>query len=384
MVTGAYHPEISGAGLQCRSLVRAAGGRGIEFAVVTTCRDRALPFRDRVDGVPVYRLHVTGQPSAADFIRWLPKIAYLKFAVFLRAAVVHLHGFSRKSVLFSLFALLPRVRVLLKLTSLGEDDPVSIASRGTLQRAFYRLADRYLVPSPALELAAREGGLPEGKIVPLPNGVDTARFRPAGREEKLGLRSALGLPLDGVLAMFVGHFSDEKRPHLLAECWSRIGDGPVHLLLVGRTAAGSYEVSDLAVERVRSVGQGDKKPGELILVERTDRIEDYYRASDIFALPSVREGLPNALIEAMSCGLACLATRLPGITDLLLDETGAGMTFEPDSENALVSGLNRLAENPTLREILGARGRETALERYDMDRIAARYREICFGLSRKG
>ena len=107
MVTGAYYPEFSGAGLQCRSLIRAAQSADLCFAVVTTCRDRSLPFRDRVDGVPVYRLFVKDKPSATTFFRWMPKIAFLKFALFLRADIIHLHGFSRKSFLFALFGLWP-------------------------------------------------------------------------------------------------------------------------------------------------------------------------------------------------------------------------------------------------------------------------------------
>ena len=116
-----------------------------------------------------------------------------------------------------------------------------------IHRLFYRLADCYLAPSPALERAALEGGISREKVKLLPNGVDGTRFFPAGREQKLGLRAKLGLPLEGVLVVFVGHFSADKRPHLLARCWSRIVDGPVHLLLIGRTAADSYEISEEAV-----------------------------------------------------------------------------------------------------------------------------------------
>ena len=94
--------------------------------------------------------------------------------------------------------------------------------------------------------------------------------------------------------------------------------------------------------------------------------------------------MPNARLEAMACGLACLAARLPGITDSLLDErTGAGMLFSPDNEKELLSGLNRLADNPTLREILGVRARELVLKEYDLAGAAVRYREICSELARK-
>ncbi|MCE5271219.1 glycosyltransferase family 4 protein [bacterium] len=381
MVTGAYFPEISGAGLQCRSLIRAANGDGLLFSVVTTCLERGLPFRGSVDSVPVYRLPVgSANPGALTFLRWLPRLVWLKWCVFLRADIIHLHGFSRKSWLFVLFRLWPGKRVLLKLTSLGEDDPASIRKRGALSRLFYSLADRYLAPGEALARAYLASGFPEAKLVRLPNGVDTDRFRPAEREERLALRAQLGLPLEGVLVLSVGHFSEEKRPHLTAECWSCLGDGPLSLVMIGRTAEGSYEVDPRAVERVRAAAAKPGRPGELVLVESTSRIEDYYRAADIFVLSSVREGQPNALLEAMACGLACAASRLEGVTDSLLEDGGAGLLFEPDNARALCSALERLADNPTLREILGRRAREVVLAGYAMEEVAARYRNLCFGL----
>ncbi len=382
MVTGAYFPEISGAGLQCRSLVRAANGDGLQFYVVTTCLERSLPFRGNVEGVPVYRLPVTGpNPGALTFLRWLPRLVWLKWSVFLRADIIHLHGFSRKSWLFALFRLWPGKRVLLKLTSLGEDDPASIRKRGSLSSLFYSLADRYLAPGEALAKAYLASGFPEAKLVRLPNGVDTVRFHPAEREERLALRAQLGLPLEGVLILFVGHFSAEKRPHLVAECWKCLGDGPASLVMIGRTAPGSYEVDSQVVERVRAVAEGAKRPGELVLVESTARIEDYYRAADIFVLSSVREGQPNALLEAMACGLACAATRLEGITDSLLEAGEAGLLFGPDDTRGLCGALERLADNPTLREILGRRAREAVLAGYALEQVAALYRHLCFGLA---
>jgi glycosyltransferase involved in cell wall biosynthesis len=383
MVTGAYHPEVSGAGLQCRSLIHAARGNGLEFSVVTTCLDRSLPFRDRVDSVPVYRLTVSRKPGWWTFFAWWPRLAYLKFTVILRADIVHLHGFSRKSWLFTLFRLWPGKRVILKMTSLGEDDPASVCRRGRLPGLFYRLADRYLAPGPALERAYRESGFPARKLALLPNGVDTVRFRPAEREERLDLRARLGLPLNGALILFVGHFSAEKRPHMLAECWSGLGDGPVNLVMIGRTAAGSYEIDTQAVERVRSLATSGTLPGGLVLVESTDRIEDYYHAADIFVLPSVREGMPNALLEAMACGLACAASRLEGITDSLLEREGAGLLFSPDNTRELRAALVRLIDNPALREILGRKARETVLRDYDLRETALRYRNLCFELAGK-
>ena len=100
MITGAYFPEISGAGLQCKSLISAAANERLCFAVVTTSRDRTLPFRDRVEGVPVYRLPMSKHGFAGTFMAWLPRLTYIFFKELLGADIIHFHGLSRKSYLF--------------------------------------------------------------------------------------------------------------------------------------------------------------------------------------------------------------------------------------------------------------------------------------------
>ncbi len=375
MVTGAYYPEVSGAGLQCRSLIGAARGEGIEFRVITTCRDRSLPFRDQVDGVPVYRLPA-GQGPWRTLRSWLPRLAWLARHELFRARVYHLHGISRKSWLFLLLGRLPGRRTLLKLTSLGEDDPRSLRRRSPAHYLFLRLAHRWLVPSRALEEACLEAGLPRRRVIFLPNGVDTFRFRIARREEKRCLRLALGLPAEGPLIIFTGHYSQDKRPQLAARAWSRLKT-PAHLLLIGEDQPGAYEVSPEAVAAVETVAALPGLPGQLIRVRRTDRIEDYCRAGEVFILPSVREGLPNALLEAMACGLACVATRLPGSTDRLLGEEGqAGLLLPPDDEDALVAALERLCADPSLRSALGVAARRRIVAEYDLRCVALDYRQL--------
>ncbi|MBN2287895.1 MAG: glycosyltransferase family 4 protein [Candidatus Glassbacteria bacterium] len=376
MVTGAYFPEISGAGLQCRSLIAAARDDTLSFCVVTTCRDARRTFLDLVDGVRVYRLPVNG-PTWRIFPAWLYRICFLFFKVLNRVDLIHLHGFSRKSWLFLLYGLVARKKVLLKMSSLGVDDPLSVRRGKGLPYLFYRLADYYLAPGPALEEAFRGSALDSGRLVVLPNGVDCERFRPAGDEEKRTLRTLLGLPQESVLVLFVGHFSSEKRPDLLARAWSSLA-GDIGLVMVGATDPEAFEVESRVVDQVKQAAARAKVPGSLVLVERTSRVEDYFLACDIFALPSVREGLPNALLEAMACALACVAARLPGATDQLLGPQ-AGVLVEPDDCEGLARAIEKLAGDSALRKRLGDGARNKILSGgYELEQVAASYRQFYF------
>jgi glycosyltransferase involved in cell wall biosynthesis len=102
-----------------------------------------------------------------------------------------------------------------------------------------------------------------------------------------------------------------------------------------------------------------------------ERVLAAYREADIFVLASRvaadgdRDGLPNVLMEAQSQGVACLATAVPGICELILDET-SGLLVPPDSPEALAAALARLIGEPQLRDRLGAAGEERIRRDFSM------------------
>jgi glycosyltransferase involved in cell wall biosynthesis len=96
------------------------------------------------------------------------------------------------------------------------------------------------------------------------------------------------------------------------------------------------------------------------------------RHVDIFCLPSVYEGLPNALMEAMAVGCACVATRVGGVPSLIEDGIN-GLLVEPADVAGLEKALDRLADDAVLRARLGRAARQTIEARFDARRLADRY-----------
>jgi glycosyltransferase involved in cell wall biosynthesis len=96
---------------------------------------------------------------------------------------------------------------------------------------------------------------------------------------------------------------------------------------------------------------------------------------DVFCLPSLSEGLPNALMEAMSVGCACVASRVGGVVHLVEHEK-SGLLVEPGDVAALTDALERLVTDPGLRQRLGRAARATIEQRFDGSRIALRYEEL--------
>jgi glycosyltransferase involved in cell wall biosynthesis len=373
MVTGAYYPETSGAGLQCRALIRACGDAAT-FSVLTTALDPALPADDEVDGVRVKRVAVSARSRTA---RWLaaPRLTSAALALERRADIVHLHGFSTKSLLVVALARLLRRKIVVKLTSVGHDDPMSMRARGGRVFRSFSHADRFVAVSPRFEASYRDAGLPPDKFRLIPNGVDLDRFRPATDADRMYLRRQLGLPVDSPIVLFVGFFSHEKCPDLLFDAWTDTFDSAPKssLVIVGASQSDYYEIDPAMADRVRAdsvrLGCADR----LQLVEHTSSIEQYYRAADIFVLPSKREGLPNALLEAMACGLPSIVSRLPGVTDSVVTDGVDGVLVEPGDRRALAASLRTLLADAGERVRIGQSARRAVTARFSLAETAAAY-----------
>jgi len=147
------------------------------------------------------------------------------------------------------------------------------------------------------------------------------------------------------------------------------------LLIVGSGAGQALSVEDAVRERV---ARGDLA-GRVIMTGRVDNVADYLRASDIFAFPSVFEGLGLSLIEAQACGLACVASKTGGIVDIIEDGKN-GVLVNPAQLEELQAGLAALLSDEDRRRGIGLAGRKSALERFDvqdsLDRYRALFREI--------
>ena len=370
LVTGAYYPEISAAGVQCRAVASALGGR-VALSVLTTAVDPALPGVDAVDGVVVRRVIVDVRSRASKAIASV-RLARRMLQAGRTYDIIHVHGFSQKNVPVSILARLLGKPIVLTLHTAGQDEPDVVRRRGALAYWAFRSADLVMCVSPDLTARWRAAQLPAERVRLAPNGVDTTRFRPADADERLALRRALGWPETQPIVLFVGFFSRDKRPDLLFRAWRRLGAGGVQprLAFLGAKNTGYYEIDESIAREIQREAADLGRAHDLMTIEPTHDVAQYLRAADVFVLPSVREAHPLALLEAMACGLPCVATRLPGATDALIEDGWNGRLFPPDDEAALTEALRQVLADRGAARSMGARARDTVIARYDIRRTA--------------
>jgi len=374
MVTGAYYPEISSGGLQSQLMAHAMAGRA-EVRVLTTAVDPILPRYDVIEGIDVTRIHLrigsrisklmaAGMilPALTRLVRWCD--------------VVHIHGVSSKNTLVTAIAKMIGRPVIVSLHTMGADEPAPIRQSGMLLYKAFRAADRYLAVSRPLMDAAVKDGIPAARIEVVANGIDTDRFCPASPVEKRRLRHEAGHDAPGPVILFVGYFSHDKQPRVLFDAWMRLFDEhgiDATAWFVGATKSDYYEVDPRLAETMAREADARGRGPQLILSGAVHEVHRFFRLADLFVLPSRREGLPVALMEAMACGLPTVASRLPGSTDTLIDDGISGRLVPAGDVSAFASAIAEIVKDPTRAAAMGTAARKVILDRFASPAIADRW-----------
>lgn len=178
----------------------------------------------------------------------------------------------------------------------------------------YKAMDRIVACSRDLSMSIkRDFGLPCNYVE---NGVDIDRFRPLNSNQKKQLRGQLGLPQDKVIYVCVGVFYMRKQMLEMARAFISQVEKNSLLLIVG---------DGETFEQTRQIVA---EAGNVIMVGKKNDPLPYFQASDIFVSASLAEGLPNSVMEAMSCGLPCILSDIGPHKEILEFEPEAGVLYK--------------------------------------------------------
>ncbi|GEJ56256.1 glycosyltransferase family 4 protein [Anaeromyxobacter diazotrophicus] len=342
-------------------------GRGFEVAAVSS-PGPALERFERAEGVVVHRV-----PMARAITPGRDLVALVRLVLLmrrLRPDLVDAHT-PKGGLLGMLAAWLAGVPVrvyhvhgLRFLTATG------LARRllRTTERLAAALATRVLCVSRSVaELAVAEGVAPPEKVSVLLggsiNGIDAAgRFRAPSPEQAAAARAALGLPERARVLGFVGRLVREKGVVELWRAWTVLREELPDLRLV---LVGPLEPQDPIPSEVVASLAGDPR---VLLAGQDWDTPRYFRAMDVLALPSYREGFPVVPLEAAAMGLPVVSTRVPGCVDAVVD--GVTGTLVPARDAAALTGaLRAYLADPALRRRHGEAARARVLRDFAQERL---------------
>ncbi len=243
----------------------------------------------------------------------------------------------------------------------------SEASRRKVAQAIDSI-EQIATVSDAIRQATESVGTPRRPVRVVPNGADTEVFRPIDRDEAL---RSLGIDADGPVISYVGKLVPRKGVMDLAEALGELSRGPNPPPTL--VAAGIGELREDFERRVAELGIADRV--HLLGKVPHERVATVMCAGDVFVLPSLSEGLPTVVCEAMACARPVVATAVDGTPEIVRDgETGR--LVPPRDPAALAAALGEVLYDDETAARMGARALEIGLETYTWDANAALTEEL--------
>lgn len=211
-------------------------------------------------------------------------------------------------------------------------------------------------------------GVTPTRITVIQNGIDpldVVSNKPWLREN---LRTQLGIPEDNLLILTVGRLTQQKGHTYLLDAISRIAPRFSGVRFI---FAGDGSLRPNLEAKARNLGISDK----VIFLGIRDDIGDLLFSSDVFAQPSLWEGLSLALLEALMAGIPVLATQVEGVVDVVEHGKSAWLVPPKDAES-LATGLERLITDNNLRSQLSKEGQARAQKSYSIDTMCRAYEQL--------
>jgi glycosyltransferase involved in cell wall biosynthesis len=366
-----FRPLVGGAERQAEKLARALARKGVNVTVLTPRLAPETPLHEQDDGVAIHRFALSDICKRFPAMRGLGPINLLLRNCQTRQAaskhlaehaVLHTHIASPLTVPAMIAAQRRGMPVLCKVAMAGDRNDLRELSRiglgGTrLVSQLVTRMDHWVATTKAVGDSLSEWAIPRGRLSHIPNGVDVSPYT-SGTSSSVARRflylGRLSRNIQRDVPTLIRAF-DRVASEVPGLELAIVGDGDLYEETAGMTARAAN------AHRISLPGMQDAKP--------------WLDWADCLVLPSRREGLSNALLEAMAHGLACIANDIPPNREVLEDGE-SGLLVPVGEEDPLYTAIKRLATHAGAAQNLGAKARRRVEVSYSIDSVADRYIEL--------
>jgi glycosyltransferase involved in cell wall biosynthesis len=381
MVISQFHPLIGGVEKQAKLLAKKLVEKGVSVTIITGWWKFDPPRKEMIDGIKIFRNFCGWGMFGMNKHRTIRAIGGIIYVITLGSYlllhgreydIIHVHQFLYPAFVSVLIGKkLLKKPVLIISTSSGKTSDVEMLKRlpaGCFQLKYLLKETDYLVTiSKATSEDFKQIGYSESRILYIPNGVEIPSVGKISYNQGLNVQTTVRLikekGVDILLRAWANVLEQEKALKLAI-----MGNGPLELELKG------------LVQSLGLVGSVD-------FIGMTHHVAQHLRDADLFILPSRSEGLSVALLEAMSYGIPCIATRVGGNSELLgggdkeipLESYGIaenGLLVNPEDVKGLSKAILYFIRNERAREEMGRRARKFIQENYSIDWVAERYLDL--------
>jgi len=244
----------------------------------------------------------------------------------------------------------------------GNDIERAAFDPSKFSHVMYALQNANAVTTNASILAKKAKAFIDREIHIIPNGIDTALFKPMGRNEVLGEMLQVAGQKSKVVG-FVGELREKKGMSTLLTGYAQLVKKiPVSLFIVG-------EVRDGEKKKIFDEFRNSNPEYRITITGHVPHkdLPAYYSLMDVFVHPSLRDGMPNAVLEAMACEVPVIATPVGGVMDVIEDNVN-GFLVNVNDANGLAQKMAEVLSQPEKREAVARSGREAVLSQYTLEK----------------
>jgi len=359
MLLERFYPVMGGTELQAQRLAEEIARNGHEVFILTS-KLKHLAGYEKTGGIEIYRTNAAGKGmiSSINFL-----ISSFLFLLKNRNKydLIHVHLASSHAFAAIAAKMLLGKKIILKFggarttgdigTSLSK--PWGKVKLSIIKKYF----DAFIVPGKEVSGEVVSAGFPQSKIFIIPNGVNTDMFSPLSMDNKVNLRKKLNLPSHGFLFAYTGRIEKGKGLEVVLPLWTDIQKN-ICLVIVGS--------GTLSADLENKYG-GDN----IIFAGYRKNLQEYLQAADAFIFPSFGEGLSNALLEAMSCGLPVIANNIPSNGELI-NSNKNGVLINVLDRQEMKALISDIVLNFGYYSKMGAEARRTVEQKYSMKFVGSK------------
>ncbi len=373
LICQTYFPVLGGSEIEAQRVCSALIRRGHRVTVVCAGGDPMPPVQDWIDpqGVPV-RIYARRPDGTLKNVIYALRVAGMlirerknyQFVYFLMQGLHLAVGLP--------IARLLEKPILMKISGSGEMSRISKSRIGRQElRWLKRWARKILILNEGMRQEAIDYGISPQQLLLMPNPVDTNEFSPASPEAQSQLRDRFGIPQTAPVVMYSGRLALEKGLPTLLDAFAQVLRTVPDVILV---LVGDGSAWPALVEQAKRLGLTERNVRFTGRVNPQD-VPQWLKIATLFTLVSPSEGFPCALEEAMSAGLASVATDIPGNRQLVTDGVHSILTTVGDTKKTADS-IALLLHDAALRRRMSQAAREHILGNYSTERVVDLYEDL--------
>lgn len=362
IVSSNYEPVVGGAERQAKTLAQTASSLGVDVTVLTQPQPN-MPSEETINGVRVARRLNTvalgpiwGVSYVYSTYKWLNKLIDKNTVVHNQTAYLH----SLPSVMLACSYKIPSVIRYACAGDVGDLARLNASGWKKLLLRSIKQADRHIVLSQQIREELIASGIPDKTILYRPNGVDTQIFKPSYPVEVLKSGETFRF-------LFVGRLSEQKGLSYLFKALSNLEDKNWRLDIHGY---GPLE------EELKQLSRTLFIESKVLFHGVSSDMPTVYQNADLLLLPSLYEGMPNVVLEAMASGLPVIATDIGGCRELM-DEWAREWLVSAGNVSALTTLLTKALREKEHLKMLGQKARQVAVSQYDYRQLTQQYIDDC-------